>query len=234
MKTKKRFIQIRFYWYTMLTNLFNSKHFSKYKLKYGAMLLTLAVTGGCREKISNNSSENSLLEKQDSTITTTFDSIKEQTVISSDTLPEQTKAKTKRKRKSIKPVDIDLIDIVELIKPPIKEDYPDVYCYVGYTSSLAQYPGGEGELFNYLSKNIRYPHADKDIETEGVVIAQFVIDKAGKVSNIKIIKSLSKNCDKEVIRVLNLMPKWIPARESGRNVATTYALPVRFKLEKME
>jgi len=229
MKTKKCFFQIRFYWYSLLTNLFDNKHFSKYKLKYGAILLSLAVTGGCSEKTSNNSSEKPIPKKQDSaTTTTTLDSIKEQTVISSDTLPEQPKRKNKRKPKRQAYEDIKIV----AIEPPIQEK-PDILCYYP-VEQLTVFPGGESELNRFLYANLKYPDEDKDMGIAGRVIAQFVIDKTGKVSNIKIVKSLSNNCDKEVIRVLNLMPKWIPARREGVPVAVFFMLPVQFKLKTTE
>ena len=232
MKTKKRFIQIRFYWYSLLTNIFDCNRFSTYKLKYGAMLLTLAVAGSCGEKTNNNSSEKPLPEKQDSTITSTFDSIKEQTDISSDTLPKQSKRKRIIEGDLRKHANDILVEDVVPIK--FVESHTSCYVPIVHSSLLAQFPGGQDELVNFFSKNLKYPNADKKFEIEGVVVAQFVIDEKGKISTIKIIKSLSNNCDKEVIRVLSLMPKWIPAKQNERNVATSYTLPVRFGLKMTE
>ncbi|SHF43126.1 energy transducer TonB [Dysgonomonas macrotermitis] len=98
--------------------------------------------------------------------------------------------------------------------------------------AMPAFPGGEIEFRKFLSKNIRYPGMSLEDNIDGRVIVQFTIDKTGRVINPLIILSLDKYCDKEVLRVINKMPKWIPAKARGNTINTNFVLPVIFKMYK--
>jgi TonB family protein len=88
--------------------------------------------------------------------------------------------------------------------------------------------GGETALSRYIKKNIVYPDAAKKAGTKGNVILRFVVEKDGSLSQIKVAKSLSKECDAEAIRLVKAMPKWIPGKHDGKTVAVYYTLGVSF------
>ena len=85
-------------------------------------------------------------------------------------------------------------------------------------------------LMQYVSSNLKYPESARAEEVEGRVIASFIIDKTGTVSNIEIKRSLSASCDAEVRRILGEMPDWQPGTIDGKPVNVQLHLPVRFQL----
>lgn len=96
---------------------------------------------------------------------------------------------------------------------------------------MPQFPGGNVELMRYLSANIKYPTIAAENGIQGRVVLKFVVSKDGSISNIQIVRSLDPSCDKEAIRVVKGMPKWIPGMQNGHPVAVYFTLPVLFKLQ---
>lgn len=99
-----------------------------------------------------------------------------------------------------------------------------------FADVMPAYPGGQDSLIAFISKHLIYPEKARKDSTVGMVIVQFVVDEKGNVTNPKIIKSLSPECDAEVIRVLSTMPSWHPGKNKGKKVKTLFTLPVRFSL----
>ena len=64
-----------------------------------------------------------------------------------------------------------------------------------------------------------------------MVIVQFVVSADGTVYGAKVIRGGSPALNKEALRVVSIMPKWIPGKEKGKNVAVSYCLPITFKLQ---
>jgi len=93
------------------------------------------------------------------------------------------------------------------------------------------FPGGEAELFKFLSKNIDYPALAKENNISGVVPLTFVVGKDGVVRDVQILRDIGGGCGKEAVRVVSSMPKWSPGEANGHPVKVRYTLPVRFKLE---
>ncbi len=93
------------------------------------------------------------------------------------------------------------------------------------------FPGGVSELMAYLSKNIRYPVICQETGIQGRVVCQFIVERDGSISNIKVVRSVDPNLDKEAVRVLKAMPHWIPGMQNGRAVRVRYNLPVTFRLQ---
>ncbi len=93
-----------------------------------------------------------------------------------------------------------------------------------------EYPGGEKALYNYIIKNVKYPKSTLDKGIEGTVIVEFVVEKNGKISNVKAVKSVSPELDAEAIRVISKMPKWKPGVLRGEKVSTRWRLPINFQL----
>ena len=95
---------------------------------------------------------------------------------------------------------------------------------------MASYPGGIPALMDFLNENIKYPEQAEREGIEGRVVAGFVVERDGSVSNIEILKSVHPLLDAEVVRVLSLMPNWIPGRQNGQPVRVKYSLPITFRL----
>jgi TonB family protein len=96
----------------------------------------------------------------------------------------------------------------------------------------AMFPGGDAALMNFLKKNIKYPRISRDNGSQGIAIVRFVVNTDGSIQNIEVIKSTGDMyLDKEAVRLVEIMPKWTPARQSGKPVRVKYVLPVSFGLQ---
>lgn len=96
--------------------------------------------------------------------------------------------------------------------------------------SMPIFPGGDDSLRSYFAKNIKWPEVNgTEVDCEGRVYVTFQIDKKGKMKDISISKSLSPEFDKEVLRVINLMPDWIPTKPEVPLLNDIVTIPVSFK-----
>ena len=93
------------------------------------------------------------------------------------------------------------------------------------------FPGGDGALMSWLSQNIKYPSIAAEIGVQGRVIVQFVVEKDGSITDVKIAKSVDPSLDKEAARVIKSMPHWIAGRQNGSPVRVRFTVPVTFKLQ---
>lgn len=94
---------------------------------------------------------------------------------------------------------------------------------------MPQFPGGEKAMMEFIASNLKYPQQAVKDDVQGMVLVDFVINTEGKATDPKIVRSLSPECDAEVIRVVNLMPAWTPGQQEGKTVNVKYTLPVMFK-----
>ena len=99
---------------------------------------------------------------------------------------------------------------------------------------MPQFPGGMGEAMKFLAKNIKYPISAQQAKIEGRVIVQFVVEKDGSVSDVKVMRGVNSELDAEAIRVVSMMPKWIPGKQRGKAVAVKYTMPIMFRLQTPE
>lgn len=93
------------------------------------------------------------------------------------------------------------------------------------------FPGGDGALMSWLSQNIKYPSIAAEVGVQGRVIVQFVVEKDGSITDVKIAKSVDPSLDKEAARVIKSMPHWIAGRQNGSPVRVRFTVPVTFKLQ---
>ena len=93
------------------------------------------------------------------------------------------------------------------------------------------FPGGEAAMYEWLSKNINYPVIAQENNIQGRVTCQFVVGRNGEIEDVKVVRGVDASLDKEAIRVIRSMPKWIPGKQGGNAVKVRYTLPVQFKLQ---
>jgi protein TonB len=93
-----------------------------------------------------------------------------------------------------------------------------------------EFPGGEAAMFQWISKNIKYPEIAKENGIQGKVFVQFVIGKDGKVSDVQVVRGVDPSLDKEAVRVIQSMPAWKPGKQRGKPVKVSFQLPINFKL----
>ena len=96
--------------------------------------------------------------------------------------------------------------------------------------SCPQFKNGPDDLYKFINENIHYPASARKNHVEGRVIVSMIIEKDGSVSHAKVERGVSKEIDKETLRLINSLPKWNPGVLHGKPVRVRYALVVPFKL----
>ena len=92
---------------------------------------------------------------------------------------------------------------------------------------MPSFRGGTVALMSYISKTLKFPD---EVCGQGRVIVEFVVEKDGRITNAIVIRSVDPTFDREALRVIKNMPKWIPGKKNGRNVRVRFNVPVQFKL----
>ena len=118
-----------------------------------------------------------------------------------------------------------------VVEKPVEKPKETVVQVFRSVEQMPQFPGGEAALMKFLQSHINYPPMAAENNVQGRVVVQFVVDKTGKVGEVKIVRSVDKDLDKEAARVCASLPKFTPGRQNGQAVAVWYTLPVTFKLQ---
>lgn len=84
----------------------------------------------------------------------------------------------------------------------------------------------------WVYPNLKYPESAVRAGVQGRVMVDFIIDKEGKVTDVRVVKSVDPELDEEAVRVVSASPKWKPGRMGGRKVRTSVTVPVEFRLKK--
>ena len=111
---------------------------------------------------------------------------------------------------------------------PVRPNPKKVYDVV---EQMPSFPGGMKAMMDYLARNIRYPANAKNDLIEGRVILQFIVDEKGRLSDVKVVRSVEPSLDAEAVRVVKSMPRWNPGMQNGKAVKVRYTLPVTFRLQ---
>lgn len=93
-----------------------------------------------------------------------------------------------------------------------------------------EFPGGYGTLTQWIDDNLKYPVEAAMDGIEGRVIVQFIIRPTGKIVDAKVVHGIAPSLDKEALRLINIMPNWIPGRQKGKAVNVRYTTWITFKL----
>ncbi|WP_302064190.1 energy transducer TonB, partial [uncultured Duncaniella sp.] len=89
-----------------------------------------------------------------------------------------------------------------------------------------QFPGGEAALLKYVAEHIRYPAMAQENNIQGRVVVQFVVTKTGAVGEVKVVRGKDPDLDKEAVRVVKSLPKFVPGKMNGHAVNVWYTLPI--------
>ena len=116
---------------------------------------------------------------------------------------------------------------IETVKEIAQEEEP-VFQAV---EQMPTFPGGTEEMMKYLSKNTQYPQTAAENGIQGTVFVQFVVDKNGRITDVKVIRGVDPELDKEAIRVAKSMPSWLPGKQNGEAVRVAFTMPVKFVLQ---
>lgn len=96
---------------------------------------------------------------------------------------------------------------------------------------MPRFPGGDAALMSWLGQNVHYPVVAEENGIQGRVICTFVVERDGSISEVKVVKNVDPSLDKEAVRVIRSMPKWVPGKQNGKAVRVKYTLPVTFRLQ---
>lgn len=122
---------------------------------------------------------------------------------------------------------VDLPPVIEEPKQAPDDDVQEMF----NVHKPPTFPGGERELMKFLATHIQYPAIARDANIQGMVTLSFVINKAGDITDVQVLRDIGGTCGKEAVRVVEMMPRWMPGEANGHPVKVRYTLPVRFKLE---
>ena len=117
--------------------------------------------------------------------------------------------------------------IVEEKKPEPKKE--EIFTAV---EQMPQFPGGEAELMKYVANHIKYPTMAAENNIQGRVVVKFVVKKDGSVGEVQVLRGKDPDLDKEAVRVVRTLPKFIPGKMNGQAVSVWFTLPINFKLQQ--
>ena len=118
-------------------------------------------------------------------------------------------------------------EVIAQPEPP-KQEETKVFDVV---EEMPSFPGGPGALMSFLSSNIKYPVVAEENGIQGRVIVAFVVERDGSITDVRVVKSVDQSLDKEAVRVVKSMPRWIPGKQNGSAVRVKYTVPVTFRLQ---
>ena len=121
-------------------------------------------------------------------------------------------------------------DIADL-KQVVTQAEPEPEKVFDMVEQMPAFPGGMHESMVYLRKNIKYPTIAQENGTQGRVIIQFVVERDGTISDVRVARGVDPYLDKEAVRVVKSMPKWIPGKQNGKAVRVKFTVPVMFRLQ---
>lgn len=101
-------------------------------------------------------------------------------------------------------------------------DYPDIE---------AEYPGGAEAMKQFLARNINYPEVSMELGDQGRVFIEFIIEKDGSLSGVKVLRGVSNELDAESVRVVSKMKDWTPAIYKRKYVRARARIPINYILE---
>lgn len=108
------------------------------------------------------------------------------------------------------------------------EEEPDVFTVVEQPPT---FPGGEAALLRYVSEHVKYPAIAQEQEIQGTVVLRFVVLEDGSIGDVIIQRGLDPSCDKEAVRVVKSLPRFVPGKQQGRPVKVWFTLPIRFIIQ---
>lgn len=109
----------------------------------------------------------------------------------------------------------------------VEEDENKIFMVV---EQQPEFEGGYEAMMNFIRKNMRYPASARRMGIDGTVYVSFVVGKDGTINDVKVLRGISADCDKEAVRVVQMMPPWKPGKQNGKPVFVRFNLPIKFKL----
>ena len=130
------------------------------------------------------------------------------------------------------PEDVELktVDEVENPDQPTVVDMELNPLNFRIVEELPEFPGGATAFMKWLTNNLRYPTTAQQRKVEGKVVAQFIVNTDGSISNIELVTRVDPSLDREALRVLRMMPLWKAGKQNDKPCRTQVCIPIVFKL----
>jgi len=127
--------------------------------------------------------------------------------------------------------DFDLDAVIEEYVPiEIVEEETEQAPPLRFVEEMPEPIGGFEAMYAFLQSNLRYPEVARNNNIQGQVFIEFVVEKDGSISNVKVLVGVYPELDQEAVRVVRMMPKWRPGKQMGKPVRTFYQIPIRFTI----
>ena len=123
--------------------------------------------------------------------------------------------------------DDELDNYLAAATPP-DETADDIFITV---ETQPSFPGGLNAFYRYLGETVKYPKQAIRQGVSGKVFVEFVVDKDGSLSQLRVAKGIGAGCDEEALRVIRNSPRWNPGKQRGRAVRVRMVVPITFKLQ---
>jgi periplasmic protein TonB len=113
---------------------------------------------------------------------------------------------------------------------PVEEVVADDNELFTVVDQQPEFEGGYEAMMAFIKQNMKYPANARRMQIEGTVHVSFIVSKTGVISDVKVLRGIMTECDREATRVVQLMPAWKPGKQNGRNVNVRFILPLKFRL----
>ncbi len=123
-------------------------------------------------------------------------------------------------------VDVPTTDVEEEVAPVVNAGPVD------FAEVMPQYKGGQEAMMKFISRGVKYPGSAARMEIEGTVFVSFVINALGDVVDVKVVKGISPDCDKEAMRVIAKMTEWEAGMQNKMPVSVRMVVPIKFQLNR--
>ena len=140
----------------------------------------------------------------------------------------------------IESTETDQEEIVEIVE--VEEEFEDVDVPFAVIEDVPIFPGCERvakskrrdcfqeQINKHIRKNFRYPEIAQEMGIQGRVYVNFVIDKDGSITSIRM-RGPDKNLEKEAQRIIAKLPRMTPGKQRGRAVRVPFSIPITFRLQ---
>jgi protein TonB len=128
--------------------------------------------------------------------------------------------------------DFDMDAIIEEYVPiEIVEEEVDNTPPMRFVEEMPEPIGGFDAMYAYLQSNLKYPEVARNNNIAGQVFVEFVVERDGSISGVRVLVGVYPELDQEAVRVVKMMPKWKPGKQMGKAVRCFYQIPIRFAIQ---
>jgi periplasmic protein TonB len=117
-----------------------------------------------------------------------------------------------------------------VFEEPVEEVVADINEVFTVVDQQPEFAGGYEAMMAFIKQNMKYPANARRMQIEGTVHVSFVVSKNGSISDVKVLRGIMTECDREAVRVVEMMPAWKPGKQNGRNVNVRFILPLKFRI----